>query len=691
MTAQGETKGYAVEGMDEARLRRAYLEEAEEMAGTLNHRLVELEANPTDEGLVNEAFRLFHSLKSESALVGFTRLAEVAHRTEDLFELVRRRAVALDRPVMDSVFAATDLINEMIARIGSSGTDAGVSTDEVLEALRRAAGPAGPAGPAKGAAAQVPNGRRGVIRAEQIAAFSRADRELIEESRRRRERLYRLTCELDETCPMKFARAYLVTTALELVASVLKAIPPLEMPAEGEEVQDEGYGRLVLYLAASEGPAVLGRAADVDEVRKIDIVELDYDEVLGPSEPFVAREEGSSPAPQPKRQGPERTSIRVETRKLDEIWRLVGQLVITKGRLGRLLARSPAAETAPEVGEQLESVGDAIGAVAEGLQQAMMETRMVPISVLFDKLPRLVRDLSRQTGKEADLKLLGETTEIDRSLVEALSDPLTHLIRNCLDHGLEPREARVRAGKSERGTISVSAFQEGGKVVVEVSDDGRGLDLARIRAKAVERGLLPADSELPEPEIVKLIYLPGFSTAESVTEISGRGVGMDVVATRVRDVLRGEVLVRTESGAGTRFTLVLPLTLTILNTLVVRVGRARYAVPALNVDETAKLRHRDILAEAGGRRASHRGEEIGVHFLSELLGSAIEPREVYDTVIVTHRGRRAYLVVDELVEALDVVVKPVDEVANPGRLYSGVAVLGDGSILLILSAGFIGD
>ena len=672
--------------MDEARLRRAFLEEAEEMVEDLNRRLVELEQDSVNAELINEVFRLFHSLKSESALMGFTRLSVVAHRTEDVFDLVKQGNVALERSVMDGVFAATDLINEMIARIASGGGDAEFSVDAVVEQLERSVG-------RRVEAKRVPEARSRGIRAEGLAVISRADRLQLEESRQRRERLYRLTCEIDESCPMKFPRAYLIYTNLEEVASVLKSIPPLELPADGADVADEGYGRIVVYLSTSEDAAVIERAAGVDEVRKLELLELDYEEVLGKPEPPAPadRPTEAAPASRPTRPSPERTSIRVETRKLDEIWSLVGQLVISKGRLGRLLGQSPAGNGRPEIGEELESVGDTIGAVAEGLQRAMMETRMVPISVLFDKFPRLVRDLSKQIGKEADLQLRGEGTEIDRSLVEALSDPLTHLIRNCLDHGLEPPEARVRAGKPERGTISVTAFQEGGKVVIEISDDGRGLDLPRIRAKAVERGLIRADSERSDAEIVEFIFQPGFSTADAVTDISGRGVGMDVVATRVRDVLKGEVLVRSERGKGTRFSIVLPLTLTILNTLVVRLGRRHFAIPVRNVDETAKLGDAAIVGSPQGRRAPHRGEEIGVHFLADLLGGAAERKDVYDTVIVTYRGKRAYLVVDELVEELDVVIKPVDDVLNPGRLFSGVSVLGDGAILFILGTTFIGD
>jgi two-component system chemotaxis sensor kinase CheA len=316
---------------------------------------------------------------------------------------------------------------------------------------------------------------------------------------------------------------------------------------------------------------------------------------------------------------------------------------------------------------------------------------MVPISVLFDKFPRLVRDLSKQIGKEADLVIRGETTEIDRSFVEALSDPLTHIIRNCLDHGLEPPEQRIRTGKPERGTILASAYQEGGKVVVEISDDGRGLDFGRIRAKAVEKGMLRAEDIRSDAELVELIFQPGFSTAEAVTDISGRGVGMDVVATRIRDVLKGEVLVKSEMGSGTRFSIVLPLTLTILNTLVVGLGDRQYAIPVRNVDETAKLATVDISQSGPALQAPHRGESVPVHFLASLLGTERQAREIYDTVVVTHRSKRAYLVVDELVEELDVVIKPVDDVVNPGRLFSGVSVLGDGRILLVLSTTFIGD
>jgi two-component system chemotaxis sensor kinase CheA len=683
--------------MDEARLRRAFLEEAQEMLDNLNRLLVDLEQDTGNADLVNEIFRHVHSLKSESALMGYTKLSEVAHRTEDIFDLLKSGRLALERPVIDAVFGATDLIGEMIARVSSGGGDAEFAVDPILAQLDRSAGrsPSGPRpGAGRGPAAAAANGAATPSSPNQAAPAVSAEldesqRRSLEEGRARRERLYRLTCVLEQSCPMKLPRAYLIRSNLEMVSNVIRAIPSPDLAEDGAEMDDDAFSRLVVYVTTTEEEEALRQAVDVDEVERFEVVRVEYDEILA--------DRGATPqsAPEPKapvraRPAPEHTSIRVETKKLNDIWSLVGQLVITKGRLVRLQEHAPQAEG--DLRSEIELLGDDVGGIAEGLQQAMMETRMVPVSVLFDKLPRLIRDLCKQVGKEVDLVTRGEGTEIDRTFVEALSDPLTHLIRNSLDHGVEPPEERLRAGKPARGRITASAYQEGGKVVLEISDDGRGLDLVRIRRKAERLGLIGPGEGRTDTEIVEMIFRPGFSTAEAVTDLSGRGVGMDVVATRVRETLRGEVQVRSESGSGTRFSIVLPLTLTILNTLVVGLQGRQYAIPITNVDETVKLPVSELTpGGTGGQVARHRGEEIPVVFLSDLLGRLPTQRETYDAVIVTHRGHRAFLVVDELVEEQDVVIKPADDIINPNRLFSGVSVLGDGRILLILSTTFIQD
>ena len=384
----------------------------------------------------------------------------------------------------------------------------------------------------------------------------------------------------------------------------------------------------------------------------------------------------------------EKTSIRVDTRKLDDLWSLIAELVLHKSHIARLSEAIGRGADVHTVREELVESFDSLDKISGGMQQAMMDTRMIPISVIFSKFPRLVRDLSRKLGKPVELVLAGEDTEIDRSVVEALSDPLTHIIRNSLDHGLEFPEERVRQGKAEKGRVNIAARRQGGTIVIELSDDGRGMDTKRIREKAIARGIAGAQS-FSEAQLLDLVFLPGFSTKDVVTDLSGRGVGMDVVATRIRGDLKGDVSLRSEQGRGTRVTLMLPLTLTIVNALLVRGETQLYAIPLTDVDSTAKVPAEDITGEPGHESSSWMGEEIPLFSLGALFGTGRPKAEEHFAAVLRQGERKAFLVVDELIEEREVVIKPVDDLLNSQRLFSGVSVLEDGRLVFILDTSFI--
>ena len=449
------------------------------------------------------------------------------------------------------------------------------------------------------------------------------------------------------------------------------------MPASGAR-------QFAFDRTAAGGDAALSAAASVDQISSVQIERCDYAALLAPpvpSRPAVsipsavpaAPESPAQPVPEaaPAQSLPvERTSIRVDTRKLDDLWSFIAELVLHKSQISRLSESLGKGADVNTVREDLAESFDALDKISNGMQQAMMDTRMIPISVIFSKFPRLVRDLSRKLGKPIELSLSGEDTEIDRSVVEALSDPLTHIIRNSLDHGIEFPEERVRLGKSEKGSVNVAARRQGGNVVIELSDDGRGMDVDHIRRKAIGMGIRGAES-FTEAQLLDLVFLPGFSTKEVVTDVSGRGVGMDVVATRIRGDLKGDVVLRTEPGKGTRVTLVLPLTLTIVNALLVRGDDQLYAIPLTDVDSTAKLLAVEITGDEGRESSLWRREEESF------------------ALVLHHGDRRAFLIVDELIEEREVVIKPVDDLLNSSRLFSGVSLLEDGRLVFILDTSFV--
>ena len=691
-------------GIDESRLRRAFLEEADELSQKLGASLMSLDADRANAQLVNEVFRLTHSLKSESALMGFGVLSELAHRMEDVLGLVRSGALPLGKPVMEAVFSGADLIAEMMSAISRGGSDAEFATAAVLGALSTAAGGAGtgPAasGPAGGPVA--PALPPGEVEQVTLGEFELAQ---LAESRDRGEDFLRVTVIVDEAEPMKFPRAWLVFSALEAVSNVVKVVPPLE----GDPVEDSRYGRMTFLLTADDEKGVVRAATGVDQIAEVKVERCRFDDFLSRATSALAASAAAAttrPSPGHPSAGiaagiaaglaaaaaaptaAEKTSIRVDTKKLDDLWSLIAELVLHKSRIARLSEDVGHGMDAQTVREELVEAFDSLDKISGGMQQAMMDTRMIPISVIFSKFPRLVRDLCRKLGKSVDLVVSGEDTEIDRSIVEALADPLTHIIRNSLDHGIEFPEERVRRGKSEKGRVSVSARRQGGTIVIELADDGRGIDVPGIRRKAVEMGI-PGAGTLAEAQLLDLVFLPGFSTKEVVTDLSGRGVGMDVVATRVRTDLKGDVALRTEADRGTQVTLFLPLTLTIVNALLVRGGAQLYALPLTEVDSTAKLTSSEIRGEEGRENAAWMDEDIPVFSLGALFEGGRRRSDECFALVLRHRDRKAFLVVDELIEEREVVIKPVDDLLNSQRMFSGVSVLENGKLVFILDTSFI--
>jgi len=702
--AAARTPPGAAAGIDETRLRKAFLEEADELCQKLGDSLLALETDRRNPELVNEVFRLTHSLKSESALMGFAGLSALAHRMEDVLGSVREGRLALEKPVMDGIFAGSDMIAEMMAAISKGRSDADFDTSAILQELSQAAGH-NAEGVSRTAVAPAPE-----TPAPSEIELGDFERRQLTEARDRGEVLYKLTVSVDPAEPMKFPRAYLVFFNLELHSNVVTVFPPMN----GESVEDARYATTTMLVTTSGGEEGLRAAAAVDQIAGLRIDRRDYNGYLaaGPGMPAAfggisaawaqAHPEyagmppgaaagmppGAAAGMPPGAAAIEKTSIRVDTRKLDDLWSLIAELVLHKSHIARLSDDLGHGADIHTVREGLVESFDSLDKISSGMQQVMMDTRMIPISIIFSKFPRLVRDLSRKLGKPVELVLSGEDTEIDRSLVEALSDPLTHIIRNSLDHGIEFPEERVRRGKSEKGRVSVSARRQGGNIVIELADDGRGIDSEQIRRKAIEMGI-PGAAHFNEVQLLELVFLPGFSTKEVVTDLSGRGVGMDVVANRIRGELKGDVVLGTQPGGGTRVTLLFPLTLTIVNALLVRGDSQLYAIPLTDVDSTAKLLATEVRGEEGNEYSSWMDDAIPVFSLGALFGKGRHKTEEYFATVLRHGDDKAFLVVDELIEERDIVIKPVDDLLNTQRLFSGVSVLEDGRLVFILDTSFI--
>jgi two-component system chemotaxis sensor kinase CheA len=656
----------------------AFLEDAEDRSQRLASLLAALEPGASIGEAIHETFRAAHDLKSASATAGFHLMSRLAHRMEDVLHKARDGTLEITEPVRDALLEGSDRIAEMVAIIGRGEAEATVDTSAAIADLS-AFTPAGPAVPAAAEAAPA----RSAVTEQSFGAFERAQ---VREAGDRGESLFRLTVEMDPAEEMRFARAYLLYTSLEDAVNIVAVDPPMdpaavEPDAQGNVPDDRPYAHLTVWFTSTgDGSEATSAAAGPGTVK---VERLEAADLLAsiPAEPPAAAAEAQRPAV-------ERTTIRVDTRKLDTLWSLVAELVQAKARVSTISDRLGRGEDAESVRTGLSEAFDSLDKISGGMQQAMMETRMIPIRVIFEKFPRLVRDLSRKLHKTIDLETSGADTEIDRGIVEALSDPLMHLLRNAVDHGVEFPEDRVRHGKSERGRVRVSASQQGGRIVIEVTDDGQGIDVDAVRRKALALGI-PGAAGMDEQELRELVFRPGFSTREVVSELSGRGVGMDVVATRVRTDLKGEVLLKSRAGAGTQVTLLLPLTLTIMRTLLVRGESHVFAVPLSGVETTTRVLNTEIRGSGERLAFVWQDAEIPLFTLGGLLGRPSRRGEELSAVILRRGGSRACLVVDELLEEREIVIKPLDDLANHRRLFSGVSVREDGTLVFILDTSFV--
>ncbi len=670
------------EATSDPRFLAAFLEDAEDRSQKLSALVAGLEPGAVAAEAIHETFRAAHDLKSASASAGFHRMARLAHRLEDVLHRVRDGMLPISDRVRDALLEGADRIAEMVAAIGRGDPESSVDVATAMAALSTYAPPPpeGPAGqePVTGS----PASPRPAVTERSFGPFERAQ---VREAGDRGESLFRLTCDLDPDEQMRFARAYLLYAALEDAVNVVAVDPPMdpsavEPDAQGTVPDDRAYAKVtVWFTSAGDGSEAMSAASGAGTAKV---------ERLEPGA-LLAGAPAAAPTAEPgRRTAVERTTIRVDTRKLDALWAMVAELVQAKARVGVVADRMGRGEDAEGLRSGLGEALDSLDKISGGMQQAMMETRMIPIRVIFEKFPRLVRDLSRKLHKAVDFETSGEDTEIDRGIVEALSDPLQHLLRNAVDHGIEFPEDRVRHGKSERGRVCVAASQQGGRIVIEVSDDGRGIDRDAVRAKALALGI-PGAAGMDERELLELIFRPGFSTKADVSEVSGRGVGMDVVATSIRSQLKGEVLLASRHGAGTHVTLLLPLTLTIMRALLVRGESHVFAVPLAGVETTTRILNTEIRG-AGERLACvWQDAEIPLFTLGGLLGRPSRRSEEHAAVVVRRGGSRACLVVDELLEEREIVIKPLDDLANHRRLFSGVSVREDGTLVFILDTSFV--
>jgi two-component system chemotaxis sensor kinase CheA len=670
-----------------AELRQLFFESAEELLQSLNDAGLELEEHPQDAETIRRVRRAVHTLKGDSAACGYQELSRLAHELEDVLtpQVIETRSAAL----AEVVLTAADTFHAMLAAYrGNLQPPAG---DALRTHIRHLMGQSLQAG---GASPQSAN--------DVAAKFEWGEYEqlMIAEAVHRGETVYNVGLRIDPASQMRAAALQLIRNVLYGAGTVLALRPEDNLSAEHVEIVEAALATSrsrEWLLKKCRIPAVVSgivveRAVVADTPEHEMIGALLDSEAAAVAAGVESARGGASPSnPAPAAKGAAAVvaegTLRVESARIDAVMNLVGELIIGKSMFHRAIHEFDQRFAKDPLRARLNDALAFQSRVLDDLQKSVMKIRMVPVEQLFRRLPRIVRDVAKLRGRDVALELAGQNTDLDKGILDSLGEPLTHLIRNAVDHGIEPPEERVAAGKPARGTVRLNAYHQGNQVVIEIRDDGRGIDRVKIVAQAIERGILSAEeaNRLTESEALNLIFESGLSTAEEITAVSGRGVGMDVVRT-VLERLKGTVTIATQPGTGTTFQLRVPLTLASIQALLFRAGGRLYAVPLSSVLEITRAEEKEI----------HRVDQREVFQLRDRLLTlvrldrlaqihAVQPRKRSFVVVIGAAERRFGLVVDNLVGEEELVIKALGDQLVASELVSGASILGDGTVVLILN------
>ena len=677
--------------MDTNQYMDMFLDESHEHLQSLNEGLLSLEENSDDVSVVNEIFRNAHTLKGMSATMGYNKIAELTHEMEDVLDLIRKEQLKLNEDIIDTLFKCLDSLEQMINSVGDGEAEDVVDVTDLVAKLSSIS-KGTPMPKAADATAEA---------APQEAADSPSivltdiDKDVLKQAKESGMIGVHVQVTLAATCLLKSARSYMVMNALDELGDVIKSVPP------AEDLEQEKFDHTfdVLLITAAEVKDVEEALESISEIEKVSVnvvdTEAKAEEQATPAEaPKAAEAKPQAKAPvKPPAKAPAKKeaskkdaahhkhqsqSVRVDIDKLDTLMNLMGELVINKVRLEQIGQTHRLAELT-ETLEQMDRV-------TTDLQNIVMKVRMVPVSAVFNRFPRMVRDVSKELNKEINLTIEGEETELDRTVIDEIGDPIMHLLRNSLDHGVEHPDDREAKGKPRTGEVGLIARHEGNNVVIMVTDDGAGINADVIRRKAVEKGMISQEDadKLDDADAVRLIFLPGFSTADKITDISGRGVGMDVVRSKI-EALSGHVDVETKIDEGSVFKIKLPLTLAIIQAMLVKVQEEMYAIPLGSIDSTINIQPTDIKTVRNKEVIVLRGEIIPIIRMEETLQvpHVKDSDEIF--VVVVHAGEaKAGIVVDNLIGQQEIVIKTLGNLFAGLKMFSGATVLGDGRVALIL-------
>lgn len=669
--------------MDTSQYMSMFLEESLDNLQTLNESLLDLEQNPEDTDKVNEIFRVAHTIKGMAATMGFTDIAELTHKMEDVLAEFRAGELKVTQDVVTVLFDCLDTLEKMVDNV-QEGSDESVDIDEIMKSLEEIK--------ARGASDQeiAPKEVEENNSAADISTnlkLNEYDTSVIKQANEKGYNAVELDITLSENTLLKSARAFLIVKDLEEHGEILKSDPSTE-DIENEEFDLELKFVLITKDTVDE---VLHVVNGISEVAKVQgsLIELDSMEEKKEEKVVEAKKEEAKTVtkkeqtkPAAKKSAPKKEmkkahqSVRVDLERIDNLMNMVSELVIYRTRLEQIVV----SQKSPELNETLEQVGR----TTSDLQDLVMKIRMLPLDTVFNRFPRMIRDISVELNKEINFVIEGAETELDRTVIDEIGEPLIHLLRNAADHGIESKEERIAKGKTPVGTVKLVAYQEGTKALIKVIDDGAGINVAKVKAKAEERGI--NTEGLSENDIKNLIFAQGFSTNEVVTDISGRGVGMDVVKTKIA-ALGGTVDLYSEEGKGSTFVIKLPLTLQIIQALLVKVGEDTLAISLGFIDRVIDYKEENIKRSNGKEVIVYRENVIPLIRLNETLDIESSETDKKFVIIVNVGDKTIGLLVDSLLGQQEIVIKPLGKTLKNLDQYIGATILGNGLVTLILDVG----
>lgn len=687
--------------MDMSQYQEIFIEETKEHLQSLNQCLLTLEKDPGDNSVLNEIFRVAHTLKGMSGTMGFTRMSRLTHDMENVLQALRNNEVKVTTSLIDLLFKCLDALENyttMVAETGSEGIEENLSIiDALSNIIKGKAAQAAPAAKPSPSSVSVVHPTAISSATEDnyaILALNQYDTNIINKAADLGNNTYQITLKLNKGCVLKSARAFVIFKTLERYSEIIKSEPSVQ------DIEDEKFDfEFTVIVITKEDEAIFVKELNsISEVDKVIIRQVQAKRnvassgVQASSAPGNSQENPKDGQPSQLNTETNQTAsdlsakkaktgktVRVDIERLDLLLNLVSELIIQKTRLEGLEGITKTKDWV-ETLEYLEKI-------TTNLHDAVMKVRMVPVETVFNRFPRMIRDISKNIGKEVELIMTGEETELDRTVIDEIGDPLIHLLRNSVDHGIEPIEVRRSIGKPDTGKIALRAYQDGNNVVIEVEDDGAGINTEKVKKKAIEKGLINKDmaANLTQKEIIDFLFKPSFSTADKVTDLSGRGVGLDVVKTKI-EALGGIVEVETALGKGSRFFIRLPLTLAIIQALLVMVGNEKYAIQLSSIHKIMNIAPEEIKLVQNQEVILYRNMVVPIVRLDRVLEV---PKEDGDTkvlklVIVKRGDRLTGFVVDKVLGQQEIVQKSLGKFLSGIKVVTSATILGDGNVALIL-------